>query len=79
MKKNYASKTLLLRQKRNQQRGWELHISRAKKQVKIWRKSLVVQQEQLDPINHGSMHDDNENCLTVKWMKCKPADIKCRR
>ena len=29
----------------------------------------MAQQEQLDPVNHVCMHDDKENCLTVKWMK----------
>ena len=29
----------------------------------------MTQQERLDPVNHGWMHDGEENCLTVKWMK----------
>ena len=70
---SYASVTLLLRQKGNHQGGWELHLSTANYQAYIWRQNLVAQQKQLDPINHDWMHDDEENCLTVKWMKCKPA------
>ena len=70
---NYASVTLLLRQKGNHQGGWELHLSRANYQAYIWRQNLVAQQKQFDPINHDWMHNDEENCLTVKWMKCKPA------
>ena len=70
---NYASVTLLLRQKGNYQGGWELHLSRANYQAYIWRQNLVAQQKQFDPINHDWMHNDEENCLTVKWMKCKPA------
>ena len=38
----------------------------------------MAQQEQLDPINHGWMHDDEENCLTIKSMKCKPAPDEVR-
>ena len=64
---------LLLRQKRNNRGGWELLISRANYQAYIWRQNLMAQQEQLDPVNHGWMHDGEENCLTVKWMKWKPA------
>ena len=67
--KNYASMILLLRQKRNHHGGWELLISRANYQAYIWRQNLMTQQERLDPVNHGWMHDDEENCLTVKWMK----------
>ena len=33
----------------------------------------MAQQEHLDPINDGKMLDDEEKCLTVKWMKYKPA------
>ena len=33
----------------------------------------MAQQEQLIPIKHGWTHDYEENCLTVKCMKCKPA------
>ena len=33
----------------------------------------MAQEQQLDPLNHGWMHDSKENCLTVKWMKWKPA------
>ena len=51
----------------------KLHISRANYQAYIWWQGLVAQQEQLDPINHDWMHDDEENYLIVKWMKCKPA------
>ena len=51
----------------------KLHSSRANYQTYIWRQSLVAQQKQLDRINHGWMHDDEEDCLTVEWMKCKPA------
>ena len=50
-----------------------LHISRTNYQAYISRQSLVAEQEQLDPINHGKMLDDEEKCLTVKWMKYKPA------
>ena len=71
--KKYASMILLLRQKRNNRGGWELLISRANYQAYIWRQNLMAQQEQLDPVNHGWMHDGEENCLTVKWMKWKPA------
>ena len=38
----------------------------------------MAQQEQLDLINHGWMDDDEENCLTIKWMKCKPATDEVR-
>ena len=47
----------------------KLHISKANYQAYIWRQSLVAQQEQLDLINHGWMHDDKENCLTLRWIK----------
>ena len=51
----------------------KLHISGANYQAYIWRQSLVAQQEQLAPFNHGWRHIDEESCLTVKWIKCKPA------
>ena len=53
-------------------------ISRANYQAYIWWQSLVAQQEQLDLINYGWMYDDEENCLTVKWMKCKGAPNEVR-
>ena len=46
----------------------KLHISRTNYQAYIWQQRLMAQQEQLDPINHGWMHNDKENCLTLKWM-----------
>ena len=49
----------------------KLHISRANYQAYTWRQGVMAQQEQLDPVNHVCMHDDKENCLTVKWMKCR--------
>ena len=33
----------------------------------------MAQQEQLVHIKHGWTNDYEENCLTVKCMKCKPA------
>ena len=56
----------------------KLHISRTNHQAYIWQQRLMAQQEQLDPINHGWMHNDKENCLTLKWMKCKPAPNEVR-
>ena len=38
----------------------------------------MAQQEQFNAINHGWMQDDKENCLTVKWMKWKPAPNEAR-
>ena len=56
-----------------------LHISRANYQTYICWQSLVAQQEQLDTIYHGWMHDGKENCLTLKLMKCKPAPNEVRK
>ena len=56
----------------------KLHISRTNHQAYIWQQRLMAQQEQLDPINHGWLHNDKENCLTLKWMKCKPAPNEVR-
>ena len=56
-----------------------LHISRANYQTYICWQSLVAQQEQLDTIYHGWMHDGKENCFTLKLMKCKPAPNKVKK
>ena len=56
-----------------------LHISRANYEAYICWQSLVVQQEQLDTIYHGSMHNGKENCLTLKLMECKPAPNEVRK
>ena len=56
-----------------------LHISRANYQTYICWQSLVAQQEQLDTIYHGWMHDGKENCFTLKLMKCKPAPNEVKK
>ena len=49
-----------------------LHIRRANYQAYIWRQSLVSQQHEADPQEHGWCLDD-EGCLDIQWMNCRPA------
>ena len=53
--------------------------TRANYQAYICWHSLVAQKEQLDTIYHDWMHDDKENCLTLKLMKCKPTPNEVRK
>ena len=51
----------------------ELHMMRANYQAHIWRQSLIAEQTQLDPLNHGWTRNEHDNNLEVKWMRCNPA------
>jgi hypothetical protein len=50
----------------------QLHTKRANYQARIWRESLINNQSEVDPLEHGWMLDENQ-VIDIKWMTCNPA------